>query len=144
MSTLLDEGDKDDMEHLRMVKELSAQTYAAGMDTVSLSFLTASVHSYQALDQTWAVITSTFLGLLKNPAVRARAQAELDVVVGSTRLPSFTDRPHMPCLEALVTEALQWVPTLPLGLPHMTTANDEYRGYLIPKDTTVLYNTWCV
>jgi phage gp45-like len=29
-------------------------------------------------------------------------------------------------------------------LPRMTTADDEYRGYLIPKGTTVLYNAWCV
>jgi hypothetical protein len=44
MSTLLDEGDMDDMEHLRMVRELCAQTYIAGIDTVRLSILLVTVY----------------------------------------------------------------------------------------------------
>jgi cytochrome P450 len=90
------------------------------------------------------VTTSALLGMLKNPVVLAKAQAELDAVVGNTRLPEFGDRPQIPYLEAVVMEALRWVPALPLGLPHYTTADDEYRGYLIPKDTTVLINSWHV
>jgi cytochrome P450 len=82
--------------------------------------------------------------MLKYPAALAKAQVELDAVIGSTRLPVFADRPHIAYLEAVVLEALRWVPALSMGLPHATTADDEYRGYLIPKNTTVLYNAWRV
>jgi cytochrome P450 len=39
---------------------------------------------------------------------------------------------------------LRWYPALPLGLAHYTTENDEYRGYQIPKGTTVLPNVWAI
>ncbi|KAG8765353.1 hypothetical protein FRC12_007526 [Ceratobasidium sp. 428] len=31
-----------------------------------------------------------------------------------------------------------------MGMPHRTTQDDIYRGYLIPKGTTVLGNVWAV
>jgi cytochrome P450 len=108
-------------------------------------FLLSRANANEITDfQSANTITSAFLGLLKNPSVIARAQAELDSVVSGLRLPSFEDRPRMPYVEAIVLESLRWVPALPLGLPHMTSADDEYRGYLIPKGTTVMCNAWCV
>ena len=32
----------------------------------------------------------------------------------------------------------------PLGLARTVTEDDEYRGYYIPKGTTILPNVWCV
>lgn len=42
------------------------------------------------------------------PDVRKRAQSELDAVVGSQRLPEFSDRPSLPYINALVKETLRW------------------------------------
>lgn len=85
-----------------------------------------------------------FLGLLKNQVAISRVQAELDTVIGSTRLPTFEDRPQLPYLEAVVMEGFRWIPTLPLALPRMTSSDDIYRGYFIPKGTIVTYNIWYV
>lgn len=50
------------------------------------------------------------------PEVMARAQAELDAVVGSGRLPRFSDRPNLPYIDAMVLESLRWHPVAPLGM----------------------------
>lgn len=50
------------------------------------------------------------------PEVLAKAQAELDLVVGNTRLPNFGDRDSMPYIDALCHEIFRWSPAVPLGV----------------------------
>jgi cytochrome P450 len=49
------------------------------------------------------------------PDVLRTAQAELDEVVGPDRMPSFSDQPNLPYIEAVVKEVLRWRPVAPLG-----------------------------
>lgn len=81
--------------------------------------------------------------MLLNPDAQARAQAELDGVVGRGRLPDFTDRAALPYVGALVQETMRWNPVLPLGVPHRAVAADEYRGWRVPAGATVLANAKC-
>ncbi|CAL1703243.1 unnamed protein product [Somion occarium] len=83
-----------------------------------------------------------FYLMLTNPDVQKKAQAELERVIGSDRLPSLDDRPNLPYVEAVLKELLRWHPVIPLALPHATATSDEYRGYHIPKDAIVLGNAW--
>jgi len=57
------------------------------------------------------------LAILAYPETQARAQAELDAVVGRTRLPTFADYAHLPYIRAMVKEALRWRPVDPVGFP---------------------------
>ncbi|KAE8151104.1 cytochrome P450 [Aspergillus avenaceus] len=66
----------------------------------------------------------------------------LDQIVGSSRLPSFKDLPHLPYLSAMVTEATRWQPPAPFAIPHATTEDSEYMEYHIPKDTIIIPNMW--
>ena len=65
--------------------------------------------------ETVSSMYSLFLALVLFPHVQRRAQAELDVVVGRDRLPSFDDRPRLPYVEALCKELLRWQMVTPLG-----------------------------
>ena len=49
------------------------------------------------------------------PHVQRRAQAELDLVVGRDRLPTFDDRPRLPYIEAICKELLRWLIVAPIG-----------------------------
>lgn len=51
------------------------------------------------------------------PKVQRKAQAEMDSVVGHSRLPVTADRDSMPYLNAVCKETLRWHPVAPLGLP---------------------------
>lgn len=94
--------------------------------------------------QTISALSSFLLALLLYPDVQRRAQAEIDHVIGRSRLPAFSDRPRLPYVDAVCKELLRWRLVLPLGVAHATTEDGIYKGYFIPKGTTVLPNTWCV
>lgn len=49
------------------------------------------------------------------PEVMARAQAEIDAVIGNSRLPQLSDRPKLPYIDAMVLESIRWHPVAPLG-----------------------------
>jgi cytochrome P450 len=51
------------------------------------------------------------------PQVQRKAQAEIDAVVGTDRLPNFADVPQLPYVTAILEEALRWHPVVPLGTP---------------------------
>ena len=51
-----------------------------------------------------------------HPEVQRKAQAEVDQVVGISRLPDFSDEAALPYVQAVLKEALRWHPVTPLGL----------------------------
>ena len=77
-----------------------------------------------------------------HPDVQKTVQAELDRVVGTDRLPDFVDRPNLPYLEAVVRETIRCAIVAPTSMGHVSSRDDEYNGYFIPKGTTVLANLW--
>ena len=54
------------------------------------------------------------------------------------------DVPLLPYTTALVKECLRWRNVTPLGFPHTVREDDEYKGYFIPKGSTILPITWQV
>ncbi|KAJ3562900.1 hypothetical protein NP233_g9289 [Leucocoprinus birnbaumii] len=88
--------------------------------------------------------TFTAVVLLLFPHVREKAQAEIDSVIGRERLPELADKPSLPYLNAVLKETLRWRPIAPLGLPHMTSEDDLYRDYFIPKGAVVFGNSWAI
>ncbi|KAF7968957.1 hypothetical protein HWV62_28806 [Athelia sp. TMB] len=84
------------------------------------------------------------LAMLKYPEVQAKAQQELDAVLGPNRIPSYTDKDLLPYLSAIVKECLRWEVLLPFSAPHLPIADDVYNGYLIPAGTLILPNTWAI
>jgi cytochrome P450 len=80
--------------------------------------------------------------MLYFPDVQAKAQAEIDRVVGTERLPSFDDRAELPYIQAIVLEVLRWRLITPLALPHVPVADEVFNGYWIPSGTIVMANAW--
>ncbi|KAI0371374.1 cytochrome P450 [Pilatotrama ljubarskyi] len=109
-----------------LIKAAAASLYSGGADTTPSS------------------MTAFILAVTLQPSIQARAQRELDAVLGSswTRLPTFADRERLPYVNAIVLEVLRWNPAVPLGLAHRVTQDDVYRGWVIPKGTVVWANIW--
>jgi cytochrome P450 len=72
------------------------------------------------------------------PDIQKRAREELDMVVGPDRLPTFEDYDALPYIQAIIMECLRWLPVTPMGPPHSTTRDDNYKGYFIPKGTVIM------
>ena len=56
-----------------------------------------------------------FLAMVLHPDAQARAQEELDTVLGNKRLPEFDDLPSLPYLQAVFREVLRWHPVAPFS-----------------------------
>lgn len=65
--------------------------------------------------QTVAAMTSFFLAMSCFPEAQRKAQAEIDALIGKSRLPTLKDRDALPYLNALMLEVLRWIPVAPMG-----------------------------
>ncbi|KII84590.1 hypothetical protein PLICRDRAFT_179402 [Plicaturopsis crispa FD-325 SS-3] len=118
------QSDKDQQEDL--IKETAGTMYAAGTDTTASS------------------VKTFILSMLLNPEIQAKAQKELDEVVGHGNLPDFSHQDSLPYVNAIVKETLRWGPVTPQGIPHVVAAEDAFEGYRIPAGTIVIGNAWAM
>jgi len=100
-----------------------------------------------------AVLENFILAMIKYPEALRKAQEEIDSVIGHSRLPTFSDRPSLPYVEAMLTETLRWGCPVPLStlrsisrwipltpradFPYISTEEDVYDGRRIPKGSYV-------
>lgn len=66
--------------------------------------------------QTSSFVTTFILAMALYPELAKRAQAEMEVVVGSDQLPNLNHRQALPFVDALVQETMRSFPPLPLGM----------------------------
>jgi cytochrome P450 len=93
-----DENISLDESQLDAIKGITGVSYIAGSDT------------------TQAAVVSFVLAMLTYPEVQAKAQTEVDRVVGMDRLPDSEDLRAMPYIRGVANECLRWLPVVPLGL----------------------------
>ncbi|XP_062250673.1 cytochrome P450 2J6-like [Platichthys flesus] len=96
--------------------------FVAGSETTSSTLL-------------WA-----FLYMANNPEIQEKVQAEIDRVIGQSRLPYMEDCANLPYTYAVVHEVQRMGNIVPLSLPHLTTRDLQLRGYTIPKGVTIIPN----
>ncbi|KAG8523542.1 LOW QUALITY PROTEIN: Cytochrome P450 2C21, partial [Galemys pyrenaicus] len=91
-------------------------------------------------ETTSTTLRYALLLLLKLPEVAgrttAKAQKEIERVIGRHRSPCMQDKSHMPYMDALVHE--RYIDLAPNSLPHAVTENIKFREFLISKGTDVL------
>ncbi|QRV83120.1 cytochrome P450 family protein [Ceratobasidium sp. AG-Ba] len=109
-----------------IIKWAAGGMYAAGAET--------TVASLMAFVQ----------AMIMHPEVQEKVQAELDAVVGEDRLPELSDRDALPYLDCVLKESLRWHSPLPLGVPHVCSQDDVYKGYMVPKGAIVFGNVWAI
>lgn len=102
-------------------------TYEAGSDTTTMAMEVS--------------VTAT---VLYGATFVPQARKELDDVVGRNRMPTFADLSALRYIQAIVNEVLRWRPVSAGGIPYVVTKDDEYKGYRIPADATVIGNHWAI
>ncbi|CAE6446761.1 unnamed protein product [Rhizoctonia solani] len=124
-SKLLEPEDGREVDALEkeMIKIIASNLYGAGADT-SVSLL-----------------QSFFLAMTLHPRVQAKAQAEIDAYLSSSRALTIADREHLSYTHAVVSEIIRWHPVANIVARY--TQEDETVGeYVIPKGTMVIGNLW--
>ncbi|KAK5129264.1 hypothetical protein LTR08_003643 [Meristemomyces frigidus] len=123
------------IEQARTEKALGAEEEHA------IKWSAASLYTGGA-DTSVTTMDAFFLAMSMFPEVQRKAQAEIDRVVGTSRLPTFSDRKDLPYVNAIVEEAQRWHPIAPMGLPHAAETEDFIDGYRIPKGALLLPVIW--
>ncbi|KAM9385850.1 uncharacterized protein KZ484_007429 [Pholidichthys leucotaenia] len=80
----------------------------------------------------WALIF-----MINFPEIQEKVQAEIDTVVGQSRLPTLADRPNLPYTDAVIHEIQRMGNIVPMGFPKMASKDTTLGGYFIPKDTAI-------
>uniref|UniRef100_A0A7M4FIZ3 Cytochrome P450 2W1 n=1 Tax=Crocodylus porosus TaxID=8502 RepID=A0A7M4FIZ3_CROPO len=80
----------------------------------------------------WAILL-----MMKYPEIQGKVYAEIDRVLEPGCLPTFEARKNMPFTNAVIHEVQRFVTLLP-HVPRCTSVNTNFKGYFIPKGTTVI------
>ncbi|KAK0203304.1 cytochrome P450 [Desarmillaria ectypa] len=97
-----------------------------------------------AADTTVSAMISFLMLMARYSKVQERAQAEIDDVIGRDNPPRTADLSKLVYLPAVLKEILRFAPVANLALPHKLICEDEYRGFRIPKDATIIANVWAI
>uniref|UniRef100_A0AAY4DQR7 Cytochrome P450 n=1 Tax=Denticeps clupeoides TaxID=299321 RepID=A0AAY4DQR7_9TELE len=66
-----------------------------------------------------------------------KMQKEIDDVIGQTRSPTMEDRKSLPFTNAVIHEAQRFLDITPISVPHYSTSDIIFKGYIIPKVSVV-------
>ncbi|KAF8628629.1 hypothetical protein AX15_003764 [Amanita polypyramis BW_CC] len=122
-----------------ILKNVTATTYIAGVETVSIAKFDPLNWSHWQIK---TALLNLFFTIVYNPSAQKKAQEEIDRFVGTERLPNFEDRSSLPYVEALVRETLRWRVIAPYGAPHTTTDDDTYNEFY--ASSIVMANVWAI
>ncbi|XP_013381430.2 cytochrome P450 2J3-like [Lingula anatina] len=100
--------------------------FSAGTETTSLS-------------TTWAI-----LFLVCYPEIQRELHKEIMQVIDNGRRPSLQDKPHLPYVQAFISDMMRVVNIAPTSVPHVTQDEVELCGYVIPKRTVCTANIYSV
>src|SRR6218665_27815 len=89
-------------------------------------------------DTTANTVLWTLVALANHPHVQNRLRAEIDAVIPRDKLPSMTDQPNLPYVDATSVEIMRWKTLAPLSVPHMATSDTTVDGYFVPAGTKVI------
>ncbi|XP_039274009.2 uncharacterized protein LOC120347963 [Styela clava] len=109
-----------------MLTDIIRDLYGAGMETVH------------------GTLIFSFILLANRPEILKKIQEEIDDVIGSEGLPHYNLREKMPFCRVFLKEVLRFKSNVPLAVPHCTSETITFRGYTIPKGTTVLPNIYAI
>ncbi|XP_074088738.1 cytochrome P450 2E1 [Macrotis lagotis] len=134
---LLDVNSPQDLTDCLLIQmEKDKKNQKNGFDLENVTVTVADL-LFAGTETTSTSLRYGLLLLLKYPEVEAKLHEEIDQVIGPERLPSMKDKVNMPYMDAVVHEILRYINLVPSNLPHVMNQDIQFRGYSIPKGTTV-------
>ncbi|XP_018717926.2 cytochrome P450 81D1-like [Eucalyptus grandis] len=82
--------------------------------------------------------------LLNIPDKFKKAPDEIDSIIGHDRLMEESDVSKLSYLQCIIFETLRLSTTVPLLLPHESSADCTTGEYMVPCGTIVLVNAWAI
>ncbi|KAG5635070.1 hypothetical protein H0H81_012539 [Sphagnurus paluster] len=99
------DGSPVDVKTENRVKWIATSGFGAGLDVIVAS------------------LSQFIMAMAQNPKVQAKAQNEIDKIVGRDRMATFQDRESLPYMECVFKESLRWGTPAPLCKPSSPKSN---------------------
>ncbi|KAJ8277866.1 hypothetical protein GJAV_G00081020 [Gymnothorax javanicus] len=109
----------------------------AGFHEENLCFCTLDLF-VAGTETTSTTLNWGLLFMMKYPDIQEKVQAEIDRVIGQSRLPSLADRANMPYTDAVIHEIQRKGNILPLNVAREAVKDTQIGEYIIPKGTMVM------
>ncbi|EEB88929.1 hypothetical protein MPER_13039 [Moniliophthora perniciosa FA553] len=116
------------------IEEILTKQKELGLDREMVGYLGGTLLEAGS-DTTTSFLRYLVMALVSFPDVQRKAQAEIDHMVGQERMPSLADIKDLPYIQALIKELHRF-------MPHATITDEEYRGFVIQKSTSIFVNTY--
>ncbi|KAG1858610.1 cytochrome P450 [Suillus tomentosus] len=113
------------------------------LSTDEMAYLAGSLFGAGS-DTTAVAMTVAIMAAACYPAAQAKVHEELDMIIGSDRVPTFEDSSSLPQLHAFLLESLRWRPVIRIGFPHRATKDIFWQGYCIPEGAIVYGCQWAI
>jgi len=138
---LADEANKKSEHDNCYVKQIFKEAPKYELSQQEIASLTGNLFGAGS-DTSSSTLITFVLACCEFPETVAKAQEELDRVVGHHRSPTFEDENDLPYIRAFFKEVLRWRSVAIIGgQPHAPIQDDNWNGYLIPKQSWVQGNT---
>uniref|UniRef100_A0A8C6TKT1 Cytochrome P450 n=2 Tax=Neogobius melanostomus TaxID=47308 RepID=A0A8C6TKT1_9GOBI len=111
----------------------------SGFDVKNLSISAVDLFT-AGTETTTTTLNWALLYMINHPDIQAKVQAEIDAVVGSSRMPSMQDRDELHFTNAVIHEVQRMGNIIPLNLAHVTSKDTTLENYTIPKGVMVIGN----
>ncbi|XP_040204100.1 cytochrome P450 2G1-like [Rana temporaria] len=89
-------------------------------------------------ETTSSTLQFSLLVMIKHQKIQERIQEEIDSVTGPDIIPSIANRLEMPYTNAVIHEIMRYLDLAPMSLAHKVTEDTNFRGFTLPKGTTVI------
>lgn len=90
-------------------------------------------------DTTATTVVWAIIHLIKNPEIQDKCRKEIVEVVGTGRCVRLEDKKNLPYLQAFIDEVLRYSTIAPQTVPHSVLEDTEFEGYIIPKNSVVIF-----
>ena len=109
LDRLLDQNEKNSLTD-HQIAMLAGVTIKGGSDTSA------------------SVLASFVLAMLLHPEIQKKAQAEIDEIIPSDRVPDISDYNRLPYVMSIIKETQRWRPLTGIGVPHQLSEGESVHG----------------
>ncbi|CAG7852697.1 O-methylsterigmatocystin oxidoreductase Short=OMST oxidoreductase; AltName: Full=Aflatoxin B synthase; AltName: Full=Aflatoxin biosynthesis protein Q; AltName: Full=Cytochrome P450 64 [Serendipita indica DSM 11827] len=104
------------------LRDAVATMYGAGVDTTS------------------STISNFLFSVALYPEWQKQIHEEMDQVLGRGNQATLDDIPKLELFQVVFKESFRWNTAAPLGVPHVSSKEDVWNGYYIPKNSIIHCN----
>ncbi|KAL2479143.1 Cytochrome [Forsythia ovata] len=137
----LADSDEDSNDFVNVLLDLEKENMLSDSDMIAVLWEMI----FRGTDTVAILLEWILARMILHPDIQAKAQFELDTIVGTDRTVTDSDLPNLPYLQAIVKETLRVHPPGPLLSWARLAIHDTHVGHhFVPAGTTAMVNMWAI